>query len=114
MKDSLLLSFQQNLPRLVKNNSNFQSIDVEILPLVTSGSSCDGLFTYRTFVGNINPYYANGIPYYFYAVKANQVIFFEENRESNLQKLETLKELNTYSQIREYEEDILDNLIYIK
>lgn len=76
LKDSLLYSFQQQFPRVTEKGWKVERVYVRVIPLVKDSTSCEGLYMYRARSGTISARYVNGTPYYFYAVKSNEVLFF--------------------------------------
>lgn len=115
IRGATLNSFKSKFPIIVKNVGTIESIQIEIISLVKSDESCNGLFIYRTFFGgNFIPYYVHGTPYYLFALKDNEVIFFEENEDDNLKKMEGLEGIEVYDQILQYKENILNNLILVR
>lgn len=126
LKDSLLQSFQYNLPRLIMEDLNVSAIYLDATPFVTDSTACEGLYIYRTWAGAPKhvrkkyvyrgaPRYLRGAPYHFYAINGNEVLFFKrEDIEENKKKLARLKGMPVYEKILKYEQNILNNLILIK
>lgn len=74
LKGAVLKSFKDNMPGTIAKDLKFESIDLGIFPFYKDSASCDGLYIYRIY-GTRSPRYENGIPYRFYAIKGNDVIF---------------------------------------